>query len=245
MSVSLSAQVPFLATTYSVMMLSPQIATARILCTETCMYTNDGYCDDGGKGSLHGGASVCDLGTDCIDCGDRVEPGLWDATPPICTQACVKNGFCEDNGPNNMHESNQHLLPCAYGQDCGDCGERPATGWCNNDCMSAGDGECDDGRSYGAQYSYKLCAEGSDCDDCGMVPQGHYQDYVCRNWVPKCLPAHEVEWNEDLKSNQCVGCVRPYAESFKKERGCVIDSCSGGRIPASGGRVCIAPLPRP
>ncbi|MBO6940792.1 MAG: hypothetical protein JJ863_37805 [Deltaproteobacteria bacterium] len=38
------------------------------LCTETCEYSNDGDCDDGGPGSDY---SLCDLGTDCIDCGPR------------------------------------------------------------------------------------------------------------------------------------------------------------------------------
>ncbi len=37
-------------------------------CDNTCTWANDGTCDDGGSGSSF---SVCDLGTDCADCGPR------------------------------------------------------------------------------------------------------------------------------------------------------------------------------
>ncbi|MCA9578171.1 MAG: hypothetical protein R3B40_15375 [Polyangiales bacterium] len=38
------------------------------MCTNTCRTANDGECDDGGPNSLY---SVCQLGTDCADCGAR------------------------------------------------------------------------------------------------------------------------------------------------------------------------------
>lgn len=38
------------------------------MCTNTCQYASDGECDDGGPDSDF---SVCDLGTDCDDCGER------------------------------------------------------------------------------------------------------------------------------------------------------------------------------
>ena len=37
-------------------------------CTNTCRYSHDGECDDGGAGSHY---SLCALGTDCNDCGTR------------------------------------------------------------------------------------------------------------------------------------------------------------------------------
>ncbi|MDP6943261.1 MAG: hypothetical protein QF464_03855, partial [Myxococcota bacterium] len=37
-------------------------------CTETCEWSGDGECDDGGPGSAYSG---CDYGTDCVDCGVR------------------------------------------------------------------------------------------------------------------------------------------------------------------------------
>jgi hypothetical protein len=40
----------------------------KTLCDNTCPYANDGVCDDGGDKSVN---HVCQLGTDCSDCGDR------------------------------------------------------------------------------------------------------------------------------------------------------------------------------
>lgn len=37
-------------------------------CTNTCSTSSDGECDDGGIGSSY---SICELGTDCDDCGYR------------------------------------------------------------------------------------------------------------------------------------------------------------------------------
>jgi hypothetical protein len=38
------------------------------LCDDTCYSPNDGDCDDGGSGSDY---DICELGTDCSDCGPR------------------------------------------------------------------------------------------------------------------------------------------------------------------------------
>ena len=43
------------------------------LCSETCSFTGDGDCDDGGPGAEY---SACDLGTDCTDCGVRCPEGM-------------------------------------------------------------------------------------------------------------------------------------------------------------------------
>ena len=40
-----------------------------VLCTDTCRYAGDGACDDGGPGASY---SLCELGTDCGDCGPRL-----------------------------------------------------------------------------------------------------------------------------------------------------------------------------
>ena len=37
-------------------------------CTESCAFSGDGVCDDGGDGASF---DVCDFGTDCFDCGAR------------------------------------------------------------------------------------------------------------------------------------------------------------------------------
>ena len=40
------------------------------VCTNTCRYPNDQMCDDGGPDSLY---AICDYGSDCADCGNRVQ----------------------------------------------------------------------------------------------------------------------------------------------------------------------------
>jgi|GEM_PF-3363527 len=45
---------------------------AAMLCSEECAYAGDGECDDGGDGAI---SDACFLGTDCADCGERVDTG--------------------------------------------------------------------------------------------------------------------------------------------------------------------------
>lgn len=47
---------------------SPSGPPAEDGCDETCRYSDDGFCDDGG---LDAQSSLCALGTDCLDCGIR------------------------------------------------------------------------------------------------------------------------------------------------------------------------------
>lgn len=49
---------------------SPANPTQPSLCTDTCGFAADGDCDDGGPGSLTTG---CELGSDCTDCGSRID----------------------------------------------------------------------------------------------------------------------------------------------------------------------------
>lgn len=46
-------------------------------CNDTCIFADDGRCDDGGAGSV---SSACDLGTDCKDCGPRPGGGGPEST---------------------------------------------------------------------------------------------------------------------------------------------------------------------
>jgi len=48
-------------------------------CLNTCGYSADGDCDDGGPGSEYDG---CALGTDCADCGARAQPSPPPPQPP-------------------------------------------------------------------------------------------------------------------------------------------------------------------
>ncbi|MEM7604577.1 MAG: hypothetical protein AAF411_04405 [Myxococcota bacterium] len=97
-------------------------------CTNTCNTANDGECDDGGPNSLY---SVCDLGTDCADCGPRTAADAGGAggapspqgvpAPNGCTNTCrtANDNECDDGGPNSLY------AVCALGTDCADCGPRP------------------------------------------------------------------------------------------------------------------------
>lgn len=44
-----------------------QIQTSEF-CEDTCIFANDGECDDGGVNST---SNFCEYGTDCGDCGTR------------------------------------------------------------------------------------------------------------------------------------------------------------------------------
>lgn len=45
----------------------------REICDNSCIFNNDGECDDGGEGSVwdEDQPVPCDFGTDCNDCGVR------------------------------------------------------------------------------------------------------------------------------------------------------------------------------
>lgn len=53
---------------------------ADFLCDETCDWSDDGVCDDGGPGSE---GSPCDFGTDCLDCGGRPQDNCVDVANPF------------------------------------------------------------------------------------------------------------------------------------------------------------------
>ena len=107
------------------------------LCSDSCgtHHVRNGLCEDGGHGSVW---PDCELGSDCTDCGVRMDP-----TPPAstasasssadgptpspsseasaCSNSChghAHNGMCEDGGPGSVWPD------CPFGSDCGDCGVR-------------------------------------------------------------------------------------------------------------------------
>lgn len=112
-----------------------------VLCSNTCDFARDGECDDGGPDAQF---DVCELGTDCVDCGARQEQG-----------GTVTNG---QNGQNG--ENGQGGTPGGNGTTPGGPGQT----MCTNTCEFANDGECDDG---GPGAEFDVCALGTDCDDCG------------------------------------------------------------------------------
>lgn len=65
------------------------------VCNDTCVYASDGLCDDGGPGSVY---SVCELGSDCSDCGPRDNaPDHSLCRSGLCQEPCTGCGYtCSD-----------------------------------------------------------------------------------------------------------------------------------------------------
>jgi len=162
----------------------PPLELGDEICLETCYHSSDTDCDDGGEGAEY---TLCEMGTDCIDCGPRQAhppPPPAPSTPPIapsppnppplelgdeiCLETCYHSSDtdCDDGG-----EGAEYSI-CEMGTDCIDCGPRyahpppptPPFNGCFNDCYLAFDGDCDDGGPGG---EYTICDLGSDCFDCG------------------------------------------------------------------------------
>lgn len=72
---------------------------------DSCLYANDGICNEGGLYPL------CEDGTDCDDC---------DPANSLCGNSCVypSDGICDDGGPG------AETALCSLGTDCDDCGVR-------------------------------------------------------------------------------------------------------------------------
>ena len=163
---------------------SPPPSPPPILCDDSCGYSSDNFCDDGGPGSSFG---VCDLGTDCADCGPRSggssggDSSGGDSSGGDtsgggssggCSDGCQdsNDGSCDDGGPGSEWGI------CDLGTDCADCGPRSgdssgggssgggSSGGCSDGCQYSSDNWCDDG---GPGSSFGLCDLGTDCADCG------------------------------------------------------------------------------
>ena len=152
-------------------------------CTETCLYTSDGFCDDGGPGSHF---VFCDLGTDCTDCGLRGSVAsqlswpLPPSPPPPQTAGMEPFGRHLNRSSANSRRL-YHIRPPPAPAAASASPPPPASeqdsqsnqavsqsdgadSECADTCYFASDGYCDDG-GPGADYSF--CDAGTDCTDCG------------------------------------------------------------------------------
>merc|ERR1712054_679427 len=99
-------------------------------CYDTCRYSRDQTCDDGGEDSRY---ALCDIGTDCADCGERraTEAGLKQVMQDDfmliegrgCDNTCKysNDGDCDDGGAGSSYDF------CDIGTDCVDCGKGRVT----------------------------------------------------------------------------------------------------------------------
>ena len=135
---------------------------------DSCIFANDGECDDG---TWPGFPNFCAGGTDATDCalsmpgGSGAPPSPTPNTPsptPDATNSCIwaGDGACDDGSLGGQ-------VFCAPGTDTADCsagGDPGGSGGGNGNgrCPWTDDGECDDGSQGGVMY----CATGTDVNDC-------------------------------------------------------------------------------
>jgi len=94
----------------------------------------------------------------------------------------------------------------------------PGSGTCENTCIYAGDGDCDDG---GEGSAYNLCTACTDCDDCGPRADCAFSisppppPPPCTAWqkmqekYPFCdPPSSHTQWSIDLESEFGPSCQR-------------------------------------
>ena len=72
-------------------------------CRESCYWTSDNDCDDGGPGSEY---TACDLGADCIDCGPRAVRALIVSSARIGRHPCPRT-----RRPRARREASHRLRP--------------------------------------------------------------------------------------------------------------------------------------
>ena len=61
------------------LLIAALLSQATAQCGESCYYSSDMDCDDGGEGSEY---NFCTLGSDCIDCGQRGDISPSAPPPP-------------------------------------------------------------------------------------------------------------------------------------------------------------------
>lgn len=119
------------------------------ICLETCAYSGDGECDDGGEGS---DTALCVLGTDCTDCGPRGVP------------ACSCGGReCGDDGCGTSCGS------CDAGESCSAAGA--CVSGCVPSCVGAECGDDGCGGSCGSCSDGDVCTSGTCGRDCFFESQ--------------------------------------------------------------------------
>ncbi|MGD2109828.1 MAG: hypothetical protein PVI86_10585 [Phycisphaerae bacterium] len=110
-------------------------------CTDTCQFAFDGTCDDGGPGSSY---SLCELGTDCSDCGPRGEGDTGSSAEcgdGICDGPAGEMTSCPEDCPNECGDDICNLT-AGEKQSCPqDC---PEVDCCaqTNGCPSEGLYDC-------------------------------------------------------------------------------------------------------
>jgi len=129
----------------------PSPPSTPSVCSDECLYADDGFCDDGGPGAQ---LYLCEYGSDCSDCGIR--PALM---PPPSSPPELPSPPSPPPTPPSPPS------PPASPPSPPSPPSMPSV--CSDECFYAFDSECDDG-GPGAQFDW--CEYGTDCSDCGLRP---------------------------------------------------------------------------
>ena len=139
-----------------------------MLCTNTCLHSSDLDCDDGGENSDYG---YCNIGTDCADCGPRVDAAHPPGAPNLGCEilagtafACVPPPSLPSPPAAPPSPPMRPVPPAAPPPLLPPPAPPHEPMLCVETCVHASDGDCDDG-GEGAEYA--ACAFGTDCINCG------------------------------------------------------------------------------
>ena len=132
------------------------------LCSDTCIFSGDSACDDGGP---YADFTVCDFGEDCSDCGARYDQdgdGYYDdeGTVPLDVTLVLD---CDDSDA-AIKPGGTEIPNDGVDQDCSGADEITGGAQCLETCGTSSDGSCDDG---GTDSQGSSCGLGTDCTDCG------------------------------------------------------------------------------
>jgi hypothetical protein len=151
---------------------------AEGICEESCFasWSGDGTCDDGGEGARY---SICNLGSDCIDCGARANPCenpdfpvFCPATPDFPSQCWSANVDCSSITFCAAAPSDPHACATGFRYDCTaeTCVANPCT---------------DPARPTFCPYQELCNTDATNCcfspnADCRTAGECHGSWYVCR-----------------------------------------------------------------
>jgi len=166
------------------------------ICDDSCEWARDGFCDDGTQPYLYDDESFDrwsrrkylddDYGGFAYDDDDDMYYGPYgfDGTS-YAGYDDYGYGFLRDFEDDDF-VSTKSYAACPAGTDCTDCQPRGGDArlkeapdaTCENTCVYARDGYCDDGRDGMPSY----CDSGTDCQDCGPVGDSNFTRYDDEFW---------------------------------------------------------------
>ena len=196
------------------------------ICENTCRWAFDGACDDGGPGSAF---SLCELGTDCGDCGPRMAGGReggrrgeFTLTYTVYDAVCDAGEiWCDGDELHACNEdgTQEDVQPCPLGCDAeaAEC-IYPDNDLCD-DAVELQDGVAVDGNTLGGRHEF----EGESCD--GLAGPDIWYTFTvdsCSGVAITLTPAGDADLALGLKD----ACDR--AELL------CVDDAAGGEVEALG-----------